>query len=248
MRNPPLLSALGRVVSDWPSGAELRVASVACSTGAELYSALFVLRSLRPDLDVLGLGIDLSEGVVGAARRGVYSRVDPASREGTFDPGPSELADHVTGAPRGWEEGLFVEENGLLHVRDWVRRGTTWMVADAADPQLLDLAGLQDIVFANNFLGPMGDQDAERCLRNVVRLVRPGGVIVLEGVDLDLKVRVLASLDAVPVLDRLRAIYEADESKRGWPWVRWAHEPIDETRPDWALRYGTVYVLGHATG
>lgn len=244
MRNPPLLEALRDSLADWPPGAGLQVASVACSTGVELYSTVFFLRTARPDLNVAGLGIDLSEGVVAAAREGVYRWDRPASGRGLFAPGPPELKPDLAVAEEGWQSALFVEENGSVRVKDWVRRGTSWLVADARNPGLADLMKPQDIVLANNFLGPMDDHDAERSLRNVAALVRPGGLLVVDGVDLDLKVRVLSSIGATPQLDRLEAIYHADPTKRGWPWIRWAHEPIDRTRPDWELRYSTLYVLG----
>ena len=37
----------------------------------------------------------------------------------------------------------------------------------------------------------MEDPLAEACLRNVARLVNPGGILVVDGVDLDLKARVM---------------------------------------------------------
>jgi hypothetical protein len=246
MRDPPQLEALRDVLGSRPPGARLRVASVGCSTGAELYSTVSFLRSARSDLHVVGLGIDISEGVVAAARKGVYRRDRPASSRGLFAAGPPEMSPDLAGCNEACWSALLTEQDGLFRVRDWVRDGTFWLVADACDPSLAEVAGPQDVVLANNFLGPMDDQDAERCLRNVAGLVRLGGLLVVEGVDLDLKVRVLRSIGAKPILDRFEAIYHADPTKRGWPWIRWAHEPIDRTRPDWELRYATLYVLGAA--
>jgi chemotaxis methyl-accepting protein methylase len=244
MRNPPLLEALRALVVDAPPESRVRVMSVACSTGAELYSVLFALRSARADLELHGLGFDICPDVVAAARRGVYSKTRPSSVRGQFATGWAELDPGLV-APDILGE-LFIEDGDSFRVRDELRRDTRWVVADAADPGLTERFEAQDIVLANNFLGPMEDREAELCLRNVARLVRPGGVLVLDGVDLDLKTRVLGSLAAAPVLDRLQAVYEADPTKGDWPWVRWAHEPLDRSRHDWALRYGTVFVLGRS--
>jgi chemotaxis methyl-accepting protein methylase len=225
-----------------PGGALVRLASAGCSSGAELYSVVFTLRTARPDLRVEALGFDVASGVVEAARDGVYHRDRPASALGIFATGGSEL-DPALVPPGDWQGRLFEETAGALRVRDRLREGMRWEVADASDPSLLERFGPQDAVLANNFLGPMPDWLAEACLRNVARLVRPGGLLVVDGVDLDLKQRVLGALGAVAARDRLEAAYEADPTKTDWPWTRWSHEPIDRRRPDWTLRYATMFEL-----
>jgi len=60
-------------------------------------------------------------------------------------------------------------------------------------PGILDALGPQDIVVANRFLCHMDPGDAERCLRNVARLVCPGGHLFVSGIDLDVR-RVLSRL------------------------------------------------------
>jgi hypothetical protein len=95
-------------------------------------------------------------------------------------------------------------------------------------------------VIVNECSVPCG-RKAEACLVAVASLIGPGGYLVVEGVDLDVKVRVLAKLTLRPVTDRLQEVYLADYWKRGWPWIRWAHEPIDEKRSDRDLRYATIF-------
>jgi hypothetical protein len=115
------------------------------------------------------------------------------------------------------------------------------MVGDLLDPHLERRLGIRDAVIVNNVLGPMPDDQAEAGLVAVAGLVRPGGYLVVEGVDLDLKVGVLGRLPLRPVTERLQDVYFGDYWKRGWPWFRWAHEPIDEERPDRDLRYATIF-------
>jgi hypothetical protein len=110
------------------------MASVGCSTGAELYSTVSFLRSARSDLHVVGLGIDISEGVVAAAREGVYRRDRPASSRGLFAPDPPEMSPDLAGCNEECWSALLTEQKGLFRVRDWVRDGTFWLVADACDP------------------------------------------------------------------------------------------------------------------
>jgi len=136
-------------------------------------------------------------------------------------------------------------------VRDAIRHGTRWLVGDIRDPAVRQHVGQHDGVMINNVLGPMRDEEAEACLHGAAQLILPGGYLVVEGVDLDLKVRVLRRLAFEPVTERLEAVWSADYWKRGWPWIRWAHEPIDQTTLHWAVRYSTIFrkpldSLGHA--
>ncbi|MDQ8051128.1 hypothetical protein, partial [Luteibacter sp.] len=92
-----------------------------------------------------------------------------------------------------------------------------------------------------NVLGPMEDAVAEACLENIMKLLVPGGTLVLDGIDLDLKSRVTQSLGLKPVTRYLEEIHTADPTKGDWPWTRWSHEPIDYERADWEYRYATVF-------
>jgi chemotaxis protein methyltransferase CheR len=226
MRNVPQLEVLSGLLSKSPPGAKVRLASIGCSTGAELYSALWVCRTARPDLHFVAQGADICKPAVEIARRALYPPTALAAEDRFYDA----------------LDGIFeVNSDGALRVKDWLREGVSWLIADAADPYLLDRLGVQEVVFACNFLGPMKDAEAEACLRNITQLVAPTGYLVLDGIDLDLKTQVLRSLKLVPVTDRIEEIHLADATKRDWPWTRWGHEPFNSHRPDWAFRYSTIF-------
>jgi 2-polyprenyl-3-methyl-5-hydroxy-6-metoxy-1,4-benzoquinol methylase len=71
---------------------------------------------------------------------------------------------------------------------------------------------------ANRFLCHMEPAAAERCLRNIARLVKPGGYLFVSGVDLDVRTRVARGMGWKPVMDLIREIHEGDPSSRdGWP-------------------------------
>ena len=59
LRNEPLLEVLRDLALKLPSGRDWRIISVGCSTGAELYSLLWYLRSARPDLQISAVGVDI---------------------------------------------------------------------------------------------------------------------------------------------------------------------------------------------
>jgi chemotaxis protein methyltransferase CheR len=241
MRSPPQLDVLASLLSDYDQGSTLRLASIGCSTGAELYSALYILRRARPDLTILAQGADISTAVVEVARRGIYRPDAPAAEDGLYRAGRAEVSSQDIDALRGILETL---PDGTMRVHDWLRENVSWLTADATDRSLLDVVGAQDIVIANNFIGPMEDPLAEACLANVMRLVKPGGLLVVEGIDTDLKTRILMASNFRPVLSRQEDIWMADAEKRGWPWVRWSHEPLDRHEATWQYRYTVIFRRG----
>lgn len=237
LRNMAQIEVVRDLIADLPQNATLRIASIACSNGAELYSYLHVLRSARPDLDIAAHGVDISETIVEVARKGVY---DPARRteEGLVAPGTP--AEEIAGL-----EALCTllerTPDSMLRVKDRLREGVTWSVCDASSPEFVERLGTQDIVLANNFLGPMDDDLAEACLRNAVRLAKDGGILVVDGVDLDLRARVAEALGLEPVTTRMEEIHFGDATKLDWPWTRWSVEPLDMMRPDRDFRYATIF-------
>lgn len=225
-RNLPQLKALRDHVLEMPRSARLNLAVVGCSSGAELYSALWMIKTSRPDLRVRATGIDISLSCIEQAAAGVY-------------PGASRAVEGIT---ENTYEGLFRAQGTELRVCDWLRDGVTWEVANACSPALLDELGLQDVVLVNNVLCHMPVEEAERCLRNLSALVVPMGLLFVWGVDLPVKVRVLRDLHFSPLTTRFADIHRADdEARQAWPLRYWGIEPLDTTRPDWAMRYAAVY-------
>jgi hypothetical protein len=43
----------------------------------------------------------------------------------------------------------------------------------------------------------------------------------------------------------MKDIHEGDPSLRsGWPFEYWGLEPFDDDRPDWKIRYASVFQIG----
>ncbi|MGZ9723999.1 CheR family methyltransferase [Rhizobium miluonense] len=241
MRNPPLLSAIGALASQFPRDADVTVASIGCSTGAELYSVLYAIRRARSDLHLTAHGADISDTVVDVARRGIYHPDVPAAEGSVYVAGRAEVA---SADVPSLTEIMQPLPDGSLRVKDWLRQGITWLTADATDDRLLELVGRQDFLLANNFMGPMEDPLAERCLRNMIRLVAPGGYLFVDGIDLDVKTRVLKASGLRPVLTNQEEIWTSEGARGGWPWLRWGREPLNRSEADWAIRYSIIFHLG----
>jgi SAM-dependent methyltransferase len=232
LRNRPLLHLMRRVAGQKPHGATLRIAVLGCSIGAEVYSILWTIRSARPDLDVLLDAADISKEILRFAEKGIYT---PDSSEFVG----ASMFERLTEAEM---IKMFDWEGDQAKVKSWLREGITWRHRDAADPELINAVGPQDMVVASNFLCHMPQVDAEKCLGNIARLVRPGGYLFVSGVDLDVRTKVALDLGWEPVTELIMEIHDGDPSVRAdWPWQWWGLEPLNHSKDDWQIRYAAVF-------
>jgi hypothetical protein len=75
--------------------------------------------------------------------------------------------------------------------------------------------------------------------------VRPGGYLLVTGVDLDVRTRVALDLGWKAVPELRAEIHDGDPLVRAdWPWQWWGLEPFDRRRPDWETRYSAVFRIG----
>jgi SAM-dependent methyltransferase len=208
---------------------------MACSSGAELYSLLWLIRKARPDLDVVALGVDISEAALERARLACYLRDDMEFRGAIYDKD---------------FHGLFEMDSQVFRVKDAIRRGAQWVQGDARDPALPSKFGSCDVVLANNFLIHMEPADASAALMNVARLVGPGGILVCRGIDLNVRQNVVNRLRLKPLPIRLEQIHNAEldlDARRHWPWKYYGLEPLNRNRKDCVQRYSAVFqVCGQA--
>ncbi|HYL17609.1 MAG TPA: CheR family methyltransferase [Burkholderiales bacterium] len=232
LRNRPELEQVRRLIQPLPQGATLRIAVLGCSTGAEVYSLLWTVRTARPDLKLRIHAVDISADILRIAQTAVYTHES------------SELTDRsiFERLSDGERQQIFDWDGERGVVKPWIREGITWHLGDATDPALVELLGPQDIVLASNFLCHMPPPLAEKCLRNIGRMVDRGGCLFVLGVDLAVRSKVARDLGWRPIPDLIREIHDGDPSVRGdWPWEWWGLEPLNDRRRDWQLRYAAVY-------
>ena len=260
LRNRPELELMRRLLDHKGDGSSLQISVLGCSKGAEVYSIAWIIRSARPDLKLRMHAVDISQDVLELAERGVYSLKSPdvfnaPNHEGVTKTGvvtwntwrdqDTSIFERMTD---GEMEAMFNGEGDQVTVKSWLRNGIIWHLADAGDPELVSVLGPQDMVVANRFLCHMEPVAAGRCLRNIARLVKPGGYLFVSGVDLDVRTEVARAMRWEPVTDLIREIHEGDASlRRGWPMEYWGLEPFQDDRPDWMIRYASVFQLGETS-
>jgi chemotaxis methyl-accepting protein methylase len=256
LRNRPELELIQRLVRRKSQGDTVRVAILACSTGAEVYSVAWAIRTARPDLKVSIRAVDVSSDAVEHARRGAYPLNAKVNLDGLRncmaaghwrgEPGAglidSEIFERMTAAERA---EFFDIHGDVAMVKSWLKEGIEWGAADVRAPELRDEMGLQDIVVANNFLCHMEEPEAEQCLRNIGRLVDRQGVLFVSGVDLDVRQKVADDLGWRPVDELLEEIHDGDSCLSGqWPFQYAGLEPMNKRRSDWKVRYAAAFQAG----
>jgi len=254
LRNRPELELMRRLLDRKPHGSVVDIAVVACSKGAEIYSIAWKLRSARPDLRLRIRAVDISQEIVDFAAAGIYSNESIDSRKAL------NQADDLT-----WKHQvrvsvfdrmtnqemseMFEIQGAHARIKPWLKEGITWLQGDATDLDFANRLGVQDVVVANRFLCHMEPAAAEACLRNLGRLVKPGGYLFVSGVDLDVRTKVARDLGWQPVMEMIREVHEGDSSLvEGWPLNYWCVEPFCDDRSDWKIRYASVFQSGDLTG
>jgi SAM-dependent methyltransferase len=234
-RNRPEQQLIRALSNQRTKGSSLRLSVLACSNGAEVYSILWTIRSARPDLKVITQAVDISSEVLEIGKNGMYS---PKPNDLVGSPIFDRMTEKET-------QEMFDKVNDELGIKPWIKEGINWRVGDAGDPELAEVLGSQDIVVANRFLCHMAPMDAERCLRNLATLLKPGGYLFVSGVDLDIRTKVALDLGWTPVRDLIEEMHNGDPSvRRDWPWKYWGLEPFNRKRNDWSVRYASVFRLG----
>jgi len=162
LRNRPALELMRRLADEKANGSTLRIAVLACSIGAEVYSILWTIRLARPDLKVLVCAVDISREILNFAEKGIYAP-DTCELVGC------SIFERLTAHEM---EQMFDWEGDQARVKPWLREGITWQLGNASSPELIQVLGPQDIVVANNFLYHMEPLVAENCLRSPSEITR----------------------------------------------------------------------------
>ena len=135
-RNRPALKLLRRLCEQKAHNATLKIAVLGCSIGAEVYSILWIIRSARPDLNVVLHGLDVSEEILNFAERGVYNH-------NTSQLVSAQIFERMT---RPEMQEMFDWDGDQATIKAWLREGIIWKLGDAADPAIIGVLGFQDIV------------------------------------------------------------------------------------------------------
>lgn len=148
----------------------VRVWSIGCATGEEVYSIAAVLNAgikHRAGWDVEILATDISEGAVSCARRGVFSNPRVAA-------GADDLLELLM-------PSVLVAEDGTWLVSDVLKRDIVFGTHNILiDP----LPAPSDVVFCRNLMVYMPPEAQSALVERLWTAVRPGGLLFMGDAEL----------------------------------------------------------------
>ena len=210
-------------------GQPLAISVLGCSNGAEAHTVASTLIRRRPDLAFRVRGVDIDPECVAQARSGRYR--------------PEEIFNNKV-ITEDFVQSTFDREGDVYVVKSHIRERTEFGVGDVLSPNLAEAIGPCDIVFVQNLLFHFPPRLARRAFANVSRLLQPGSVLFVDGVDLGLRQSLAHQYGLRPLLHEIERIH--DEARRargvGWPYQYWGLEPFMTYRRDWETRYATIFV------
>ncbi len=141
----------------------VRVLSLGCSNGQELYSVAMLAAGQR-SLDRLDLlGVDRRPEAIAAARRGVYSKAEVANLS------PTHL------------KRFFVSEGERWRLVPWLRSAANWEIDDLLALKAGDTwrrGGHWDLVLCRNLLIYLRPERGNALWRAILERLRPGAFLV----------------------------------------------------------------------
>lgn len=160
-------SLLAHLLREWEGQGQtrFRIWCTAASTGEEPYSAAMIVReTLRDARDALILATDLSTQALTCAREGVYE---------------NRRTEQV---PRSLKAKYFMRRPGsepeTYAVRDEIKRHVKFGRINLANPPF-PLRGPLDVIFCRNVMIYFDDEVRRRLLRDLHRLLKPGGYLLV---------------------------------------------------------------------
>jgi chemotaxis protein methyltransferase CheR len=141
----------------------IRILSLACSTGQEIYSIAIVLKELLADLsryDVRLMGTDISDAAVAAASRGAYNSIEIER-----------------GLPKDKLSRYFMQEGNTWRIRDEIRAMATFRTMNLME----DFRGMGrfDIVLCRNVAIYFKEDDRKRLFTRIGSIMEPDGYLII---------------------------------------------------------------------
>ncbi|MCC7463306.1 MAG: hypothetical protein IT480_12690 [Gammaproteobacteria bacterium] len=204
------------------------------SNGAEAYTLAAALRLMRPGLAFHIHSSDLHAEMVAKGQGGRYT--------------PDEVLHSESITPEFIAATFEVDGRDFV-VRPEVRAHVSFVQADLLDRAIDRQYGPADVVVVQNVLFHLDPQQARFAFGNVARFLKPRAALLVDGVDLDLKVELTRAAGLRPLAYRYQEIY--DHGRRHVSLAWWRHyygaEPRSCLRRDRVRRYGSIF-LRESTG
>lgn len=230
LRSPSQLKLLTGPVLDFLDRPErLDITLLACSNGAEPYTIASWLMQNAPELDFHIHASDLHPEMVARARSAEYSSAEALHSDYMTEP---------------FLRATFEKTGDGFTVRPEIRKRVSFSQANLLDGEgLREKFGKSRLVIAQNVLFHLDPENAAIAFDNIVSLMAPHSVALVEGMDLDLRQKLTLKHGLEPFTEGLRDIYEETRVHTPARWWRyyWGTEPFMNARRDRDRRYATAF-------
>jgi chemotaxis methyl-accepting protein methylase len=233
-RSPPQLAALTGPVVDHVTAdgsTEVSILVLAASNGSEAYTIASELIARRPDLTFTIAASDLHEELAAKGASGTYT-LDEITQD-----------QHV---PAEFIERTFDRTGDRYTVKEPIRSRVTFAQADLLDPALSERFDQADIVIAQNVLFHLAPEQARRAFATIVGFLKPHGVLLLEGMELDMRVQLTRTAGLRPLPFKVKQIYGYSRrhiAENWWDYY-YGNEPYFPLARHRSRRYGTIFLNG----
>jgi chemotaxis methyl-accepting protein methylase len=200
----------------------------AASNGSEVYSLAAELLGAIPALEFEILGSDHQQNLIDKASCGIYS----------FD----EIYSHNFDRYRS--ECLFIKKDDGYHVRPEIKRRCVFRKIDMLSQDFSKSLPKADVILAQNVFCHMDPQDVRRAFANIMDCLKSNGLLVVCGMNLELRVELTKKYSLVPVRTKARAIHQEARQhipEKWWQYY-WGIEPYRIFCTEKTRRYSTIFV------
>ena len=199
------------------------------SNGSEAYTLASEILFRREDLDFHILASDLHQEMVDKASSAIYSYeevtqgmdVDPAFIERTFD-----------------------RVDGKLRVKPAIQDKVSFKQADLLDDNVIQNYPKADVVTAQNVFFHMRPDMARSAFASVIKTLKPNAVLMIDGMDLDLRLELTEEAGLEPHNYKLKEIhqYARRHVPKNWWDFYFGAEPFSTFKLNKIRRYATIFL------
>jgi chemotaxis protein methyltransferase CheR len=233
LRTPSQLEAVAGPVLEFLGGRALgrplEILVLACSNGAEAYTLASFLSKRLPDVDFRITAADLHQEMVESARAASYSEDEALQSQYVR---PDFIAQ------------TFDKVGERYVVKPEIRARVSFTQANLLDTELSKKLASADIVTAQNVLFHLKPNDARKAFDNIVKLLKPKSVLLVDGMDQPLRTELTLRHGLEPLDFKIKDIYQESRVHTPLDWWRyyWGSEPYSPFRRDRVRRYCTVFL------
>jgi acyl carrier protein len=187
-----------------------------------------VLRQRRPELEFEITASDLHPEMVSRGQRGAYHRDEV----------------NYWGTPHHFVQRTFDAVGGIYVVKPEIRKLVKFEQANLLDGKIVKQFARSDLVFMQNVLCHLDEEDATRAFNNAVQLLKPRSGLFIDGMNLDLRSALTAEAGLGPLDYKCQEIHNFSRTHIGNRWWNYYYgtEPYAAWHPSRLRRYSTIFM------